>query len=52
VGVSLQGFVQDAQHQRSGLQNFAWNTRAGNNAAQEKKREGEMGKSSVEAQHL
>ncbi len=37
--MSLQGFGQDAQHQRSGLQNFAWDARAGNDVAQEKERE-------------
>ena len=42
VGVSLQGFGQDAQHQRSGLQNFAWDARAENTVAQERERERDL----------
>ncbi len=36
VGVSWQGFGQDAQHQRSGLQNFAWDARAGKERERER----------------
>ena len=34
--MSWQGFGQDAQHQRSGLQNFAWDARAGRERERER----------------